>query len=86
MQALEWKGPKTFFFSMSLKITIAKETERKKYRKREGESVVTLLVFILATLEKKNSLKEEIYFAVTFSKNPAKYITRNRALLFGVFF
>ena len=31
-------------------------------------------------------MKEEIYFAVTFSKNPAKYITGNRALLFGVFF
>ena len=31
-------------------------------------------------------MKEEIYFAVTFSKNPAKYIIGNRALLFGVIF
>ena len=47
-------------FSTSLKITIAKEKERKKYRKREGrkEEKMTLSVFILATLEKKTAWRK----------------------------
>lgn len=61
------------------------ESENEERRRREKINGGTF-GFYIGYFGEKNCLKEEIYFAVTFSKNPARYIYRNRALLFGVFF
>lgn len=60
-----------FLRPISSKITISKEKELEKARMTKGKSMITLLVFILGTLEiflaESSCLRQEVYLAATFS-------------------
>ena len=76
--AIRVEEPKAGFFSPSLKITPAKEKERKKIesekaeRRRREKINGGAFRFYIGYFGEKNCLTEKIYFAVTFSKSPAR--------------
>lgn len=69
---------------ISSKITISKEKELEKARITKGKSMITLLVFILGTLEiffgRKQLLETRGVFGDNVFINPAGYILIDREI------